>query len=144
MQESDTPIRVESLIEAQRVMARALDIGEWERSMTHSSLLEYLREEAAEFAEAVQQWSDLGSTPDTETALRKELSDLLLQVLFHAELARRRKAFDLDDVAASFVAKMRSRAPYLFEDGCDIVPISEQDRLWGEGKLKERRNGPAT
>lgn len=128
------PIRGDSLVRAQWVMARALEIGEWERSMTHQSLIPYLREEVAEFAEAVEQWEAAGS----EDELLAELSDVLLQVLFHAELARRRGAFDLSDVAAAFEGKMRSRAPYLFDDGEDIVPEAEQVRLWQEGKEREK------
>lgn len=132
---SDTPIRGEGFAAAQWVMARALDIGEWERSMDHRSLIPYLKEEAAEVIEVIET-----DGPDEE--LLKELSDLLLQVLFHAELARRRGAFDMDDVAAAFVKKMESRAPYLFESGNDIVPVAEQERLWAAGKLRESASAP--
>lgn len=134
----NTPIQGAELIQAQQVMRRALDIGEWERSMTHSSLLPYLREEVAEFAEAVEKWEAEGD----EEQLLAELSDVFLQVLFHAELACRRGAFDLDNVAAAFVSKMRSRAPYLFEEGDRIVPIAEQERLWQEGKAREKAQRP--
>ncbi|MFV8380612.1 MazG nucleotide pyrophosphohydrolase domain-containing protein [Corynebacterium hindlerae] len=138
--EGDTPVRVGSLRNAQWLMAQALRVGEWERSMTHETLLPYLREEAAEFADAVAKWS---RTQDdaTETELLNELSDLLLQVLFHAELARRRGSFDLDDVAAAFVSKMHSRAPYLFDGGDDVITIAEQERYWEEGKRREKGIG---
>ncbi|MEJ5997199.1 MazG nucleotide pyrophosphohydrolase domain-containing protein [Corynebacterium sp. H130] len=136
--ESGTQIRGQSLLEAQWVMARALQIGEWERSMDHRSLLPYLREEVVEFEQAVRELDDDAS----EDNLLKELSDILLQVLFHAELARRRDSFDLDDVAAAFVSKMRSRAPYLFEEGDGIISIAEQERLWAEGKAQEKAQRP--
>lgn len=131
-----SPDQGDSLRVAQAVMSRALDIGEWERSQTHDSLLTFLQEEVVEFAEAVSAWSRDPKVGEKD--LCAELSDLLLQVLFHAELAKRRGAFTLDDVADAFVAKMRSRAPYLFEPGTAVVPISEQDRLWAEGKAREK------
>lgn len=120
--------------EAIRVMHAARTRGEWERSMTHEKLLPFLAEEAAEVAEAVTM-----DAPDVE--LKKELSDLLLQVLFHAEIASERGAFDFDDVAAAFVSKMRSRAPYLFDGSVGPVDTATQDRLWAEGKARERGAG---
>ena len=69
--------REDPVYQAQRVMERAYALGEWERSHTHESLLPYLKEEAAEFAEAVK-------TSDDET-VKAELADVFLQVLFHAE-----------------------------------------------------------
>lgn len=133
-----TPIQGAAMVRAQWVMARALEIGEWERTMTHHTLIPYLREEVSEFAEAVEVWGRGGE----EGELLGELSDVLLQVLFHAELARRRGAFDLDDVAEAFVNKMQSRAPYLFEEGDDIIPVAEQERLWQEGKAREKAQRP--
>ena len=50
------------------------------------------------------------------------------------ELAARRGEFDFNDVAASFVAKLAKRAPYLFDGTNDIVPLEEQERLWELGK----------
>lgn len=111
--------------QAQQVMQRARRIGQWEREQTHETLLPYLEEEAAEFAEAVR---------EAPAEMCKELGDVFLQVLFHAEIA---STFSLDDVAASFVTKMRSRAPYLFDGTEDIVDVDEQERLWAEGKRYE-------
>lgn len=108
--------------------------GEWEAAQTHRSLLPYLREEAEEFAEAV-----LDGSSDAD--LVAELGDLLLQVLFHAELAAERGAFDFDDVARSFIVKLRSRAPYLFDGSAGPVDSHTQDRLWEEGKRREARLG---
>ena len=69
--------------------------------------------------------------------MKHELADVLLQVLFHAEIADERGAFDFGDVAAAFVAKMRSRAPYLFDGSTGLVDQATQDRLWAEGKARE-------
>ncbi|MGX4761637.1 MazG nucleotide pyrophosphohydrolase domain-containing protein [Corynebacterium minutissimum] len=120
------------LWQAREVMSKARSIGEWERDQTHDTLLPYLAEESAEFADAVREGA-------SDAELLKELGDVLLQVLFHAEIAARRGAFTLDDVAASFVNKMRSRAPYLFDGTEDVVGVEEQERLWAEGKARESR-----
>ena len=75
-----------------------------------------------------------------EEELLKELGDVLLQVLFHAEIAARRGAWDFTDVAASFVAKMRSRSPYLFDGTEGVIDTEEQERLWAEGKAREQES----
>ena len=129
-------IRVPSLedpvYQATRVMHAARTRGEWEQAMTHTSLLPYLREEAAELAEAIEQQA-------SEEELLKELADVLLQVLFHSEIASERGAFSFPDVAGAFVSKMRSRAPYIFDGSSGPVDIETQDRLWAEGKAREKR-----
>lgn len=116
---------------ARRVMHAARSLGEWEAAQTHESLLPYLEEESREFTEAVR-----AGASDEE--LKKELGDVFLQVLFHAEIASRRSAFDLSQVAQSFVDKMRSRAPYLFDGTTEMVEKSRQDELWALGKQNER------
>lgn len=128
------PSRHDPVAEAVAVMSRARSIGEWESGHTHASLLPYLQEESREFAEAVARWESSGD----EHQLLAELGDVLLQVLFHSEIAARRGAFTFADVAASFVAKMRSRSPYLFDGTTGTVPTAEQDRLWRKGKKNEK------
>lgn len=140
---TEVPASVMDEIEdAVALMARALRQGEWEQEMTHQSLLPFLREETEELAQiirALESAEKSGETPQwLEQELCKELSDVLLQVLFHAEIANRRGAFDIGHVAGAFVAKLRSRAPYLFESVERQVPKNEQDRLWAEGKEQER------
>lgn len=122
--------------EACRVMARSLDVGEWERAQTHESLLPYLVEETREYAAAVESWR--AGDERSEAELKSELGDLLLQVLFHAELAKRRGAFTFDDAAQSFVDKMQARAPYLFDGTDEVVGTARQEELWAEGKRAER------
>lgn len=122
--------RLTHVAEAIGVMRRAVGLGEWEQSQTHESLIPYLREETEEFIEAVEE-----GAPEGE--LLKELGDVFLQVLFHAEIAARRGAWDFGDVAASFVTKMRSRSPYLFNGSKGIVSTEEAERLWAEGKARE-------
>lgn len=126
--------RVDSLADpvyqATRTMHAARRRGEWEQEMTHQSLLPYLREEAEEVADAIE-----GGLPSD--ALKSELADLLLQILFHAEIASEGGAFDFAGVADAFVQKMRRRAPYLFDGSTGLVDKATQDRLWAEGKAQE-------
>ncbi|MER6946392.1 MazG family protein [Nonomuraea sp. NPDC000554] len=75
----------------------------WDRKQTHESLVPYLLEEAYEVLETIEQ----GDYP----ALREELGDLLLQVVFHARVA---EGFDMDDVAAGIVEKLVRRHPHVF------------------------------
>ncbi|WP_350338230.1 MazG nucleotide pyrophosphohydrolase domain-containing protein [Corynebacterium sp. MSK297] len=124
---------------ARQVMQRARDIGEFELLQTHKTLVPYLREEVAELADVIESAETNSDIDDGQ--LVRELGDVLLQLLFHAELGRRRQAFSLDDVAASFIAKMRSRAPYLFDGTSTVVSQEDQDRLWAEGKRAEQARG---
>lgn len=127
-------IRVPSLADpvyqATRTMHAARTRGEWEQSMTHETLVPYLIEETGELAEEI-------TNPTSEAHLQKELSDVLLQVLFHAEIASERGAFTFADVAQAFVDKMKSRAPYLFDGSTHPITTAEQERLWAEGKARE-------
>jgi XTP/dITP diphosphohydrolase len=125
--------RKDSVGQAVHAMERALRFGEWEQGQTHESLIPYLQEETAEFIEAVEQ-------SHSEQELCSELGDLFLQVLFHAEIASRRGAFDFQDVAQSFVNKLRSRSPYFFDGSDRLVPVEEQEHFWALGKENERKN----
>src|SRR5437764_6823877 len=82
---------------------------EWDAAQTHESLRPYLIEEAYEVDDAIRSAND--------QALREELGDLLLQVLFHSVVAEERGAFDFGDVTEGFLAKMKSRHPHLYEGG---------------------------
>ena len=124
-------IRAESLDDpiwqARKLMARARRVGQWEASQTHESLVPFLEEEVQEFIDAVRS----GDSAE----MKKELSDVFLQVLFHSEVA---PTFDLDDVAQAFIDKMMSRSPYLTDPDVEWVDVNTQDRLWQEGKNRER------
>ncbi|MGI5286831.1 MazG family protein [Nonomuraea polychroma] len=85
------------------VMDRLRTECPWDRKQTHESLVPYLLEEAYEVLETIEQ----GDYP----ALREELGDLLLQVVFHARVA---DGFDMDDVAAGIVEKLVRRHPHVF------------------------------
>lgn len=103
----------------------ALRVGcPWDAEQTHRSLVTYLVEEAAEVVEAIETGSDAD--------LVEELGDLLLQVVFHAEIARTEGRFDIDDVARGIADKLVARHPYVFGDGA--VP----DDLMGSWEARKR------
>jgi MazG family protein len=97
---------------------------DWDAAQTHESLRPYLIEEAYEVDDALR----VGD----EAALREELGDLLLQVLFHSVIAEEHGAFDLHDVAASLIAKMRRRHPHLYGNGAR--------ESWETLKAKKRKS----
>ncbi len=81
----------------------------WDARQTHRSLARYLVEETYEMLEAIEL--------DDSTALREELGDVLLQVLFHARIAAEApgsEAFDIDDVARGLQEKLVTRHPHVF------------------------------
>jgi tetrapyrrole methylase family protein/MazG family protein len=90
------------------IMARLRAEGgcEWDRAQTHESLRQYLVEETHEVIDAIRQ-----GDPDP---LCEELGDLLLQILFHAQIASEIEQFDISDVIASISGKMIRRHPHVF------------------------------
>ncbi len=102
----------ESLGEALALMRDLRKRCEWDAAQTHESLRPYLLEEAYEVDDAIRAGDD--------GLLREELGDLLLQVLFHSVVAEERDAFDLHDVARSFIAKMKARHPHLYGEGARV------------------------
>jgi XTP/dITP diphosphohydrolase len=92
----------------------------WDAEQTHHSLVPYLIEEAYEAAEALESGDAI--------AVREELGDVLLQVVFHARMAQEGadQPFDVDDVAAGIVAKLVRRHPHVFAAQA-AVPDSSDD-----------------
>jgi XTP/dITP diphosphohydrolase len=118
------------LLDAVAVMDRLRVSCPWDREQTHESLVPYLLEEAYEAVETVET-GDLA-------ALRGELGDVLLQVLFHARIAAERPdGFTVDDVADALAAKLIRRHPHVFAS----VSVSSADDVsanWEEIKKAER------
>ncbi len=105
----------------------------WDAAQTHESIKPYLIEETYELVEAIDKKNEAG--------MREELGDLLLQVVFHAEMAKERGAFDIGDVADAISAKMISRHPHVFAGATFDTPeaVLQQwtDRKREEGKFRE-------
>lgn len=115
-----------------RVMARlrAPDGCPWDREQTHRSLRPYLLEEAYEALEAVEE--------EDWARLCDELGDVLLQVVFHAQLASERGDFGIEDVCEKIVTKLKRRHPHVFSDQVADTPDEVIDR-WE--KLKRQEEG---
>ena len=109
----------------------------WDAEQTHASLLQYLVEECYELYDAVES----GDRP----AMREELGDVLLQVLFHARVAAEvGDGLDVDAVASELVTKLVGRHPHVFPgpEGIDterIETAERQEHRWEELKRAEKR-----
>ncbi|HET6725847.1 MAG TPA: nucleoside triphosphate pyrophosphohydrolase [Gammaproteobacteria bacterium] len=101
----------------------------WDREQTFRSIAPYTIEEAYEVAEAAEQ--------DDAEALKDELGDLLLQVVFHARMAEEAGLFDFDAVANGLCDKLVQRHPHVFGDQT-IESAEAQTRAWEEQKAAER------
>jgi XTP/dITP diphosphohydrolase len=104
----------------------------WDREQTHETLIPYLREEAEEFIAAVR-------SGDREH-MREELGDILLQVMFHSELAEREGAFTIEDVIGGLIDKLTRRHPHVFA-GTVVGSSREVVENWNRIKAGERRRG---
>ncbi len=104
----------------------------WDREQTHRSIRKYVIEEAYEVAEAIDR--------DDPHELCGELGDLLLQVVFHAEMAREAGRFTIEDVCRRISEKMRRRHPHVFGD-VEVVDAAEVVRNWEAIKAGERGAG---
>jgi len=122
-----------SLPEVERlvaVMSRLREACPWDAQQTHRTLVQYLIEETAETIEAIES--------DDPDHLREELGDLLLQVVFHAEIAAEGDpGFGLDDVARGIADKLVARHPYVFataEVPSDLLYTWEQRKAVEKGR----------
>ena len=117
-----------------RLMARlrAPDGCPWDRKQTHESLKPYLLEEAYEVLETIDK--------QDEGKLREELGDLLLQILFHAQIAAERKAFSVEDVMRLLADKLVRRHPHVFDqqEGGTLTPDQVYSN-WEQIKKSERQ-----
>jgi MazG family protein len=101
----------------------------WDREQTHASLRAGLIEEAYEVVEAINTGDDAN--------LREELGDLLLQSVFHAQIAAEEGRFDFDDVARGIVEKLIRRHPHVFgAERC--ADSAEVLRKWDDIKRAEK------
>ena len=101
----------------------------WDREQDHRSLRPCLLEETYEVLEAIDR--------DDPDALRQELGDLLLQVIFHAQLAEEAGRFDIGDVVQGLREKLVARHPHVFGDSSADTP-GEVLHQWDSLKRQER------
>jgi tetrapyrrole methylase family protein/MazG family protein len=99
----------------------------WDREQTHLSLRPYLIEETYEVLEAID--------GDDAPKLCEELGDLLLQIVFHSQVARENGRFDIEDVIAGIIAKLIRRHPHVFGD---VKVKDSRDVLAGWERVKQQ------
>lgn len=104
----------------------------WDKHQTHHSLKKYLREETREVLEAIAQ-KDIHH-------LKEELGDLLLQIVFHAQIAKENGEFTIDDVIQTLIRKLKRRHPHVFSK-VKVKNAAEVIANWNKIKLKERNQG---
>ncbi len=104
----------------------------WDADQTHESLIPHLIEEAYEVAEAARS-GDMAH-------LKEELGDLLLQPVFHAEIASERGGFTLDDIARNITEKLIRRHPHVFGDAT-VEGSADVLKQWEEIKRAEKGGG---
>jgi tetrapyrrole methylase family protein/MazG family protein len=110
------------------VMARLRRGCPWDREQTHESLVPYLVEETHEVVEAIEGHSD--------NELCEELGDLLLQIVFHSQLATERGKFSIADVVDGLANKMIRRHPHVFGDQA-VSSVAEVWQNWDQLKALE-------
>ena len=123
----------EAFAELVRIMERLRAPGgcPWDREQTRESIKPYVIEEAYEVAEAIED--------NNIDELRAELGDLLLQVVFHAEMAREEGLFTVEEVVRGIIEKLIRRHPHVFGD-TEVKDSAEVLRNWTRIKAEERKD----
>lgn len=113
------------------IMARLRGEGgcPWDRKQTRESLKPYLIEEAYEVLETIEAQDD--------PKLKEELGDVLLQVLFHAQIGRERNTFTIEDVLETLADKLIRRHPHVFGD-TKVSSAEEVVHRWEDIKRREK------
>jgi len=102
----------------------------WDRRQNHKSLVKYLFEESREVKSAVEKkdWKNL----------EEELGDILLQVVFHAQVAKENGSFDIKDIISTLIQKLIRRHPHVF-GGKKLKTPEEVIRQWDKIKRSEKK-----
>ncbi|MEO7425302.1 MAG: nucleoside triphosphate pyrophosphohydrolase [Fibrobacteria bacterium] len=103
----------------------------WDKKQTHRSLLNFLIEESYEYIDAVEN--------DDKANMREELGDVLLQVVFHAQLAQEAGDFDFAEVVQGISDKLVRRHPHVFGE-LKLDSAESVEQKWDELKKAEKAN----
>lgn len=128
MTHKSTHIVLDSLLEIMHAL-RAPNGCPWDAEQTPESLTPYILEEACELIDAIE-----GGNPEL---IQDELGDLLLQVVFQAQIFKERNQFDFHDVATGIADKLIRRHPHVFDRSHTKVHTSELDQQWESIKQSE-------
>ena len=103
----------------------------WDKEQTHESLCKNMIEECNEAIDAIHE--------KNMDALKEELGDVLLQVVFHAKIAQKAGSFTMNDVINGLINKLISRHSHIFGNDVGTVKTAEDAlKLWRTNKEKER------
>lgn len=127
------PAATGSLTDLLALMARLRQDCPWDKKQDNHSLIPYVIEETYELAEAIQQ--------DDDADIQGELGDVLLQVVFHAQLYAEQGRFDMSDIIATLQQKLIRRHPHVFDK--NNLPDDEAvKQRWDEIKAEENAGKP--
>lgn len=101
----------------------------WDKRQTHRTLIPCLKEETKEFIDALESGNF--------THIKEELGDILLQVMFHSQIASKQNKFDIEDVIESLITKLVRRHPHVFGD-VKVKSARQIIRNWNKIKLQEK------
>jgi MazG family protein len=101
----------------------------WDLEQDHSSLIPYLEEESQELIKAIES--------NDSDGIKEELGDVLLQVIFHSQIAHENKEFDFYDVVKNLKQKLIRRHPYVFDKSKKHTK-EEQKAMWEKIKRAEK------
>lgn len=104
----------------------------WDRVQNHDTLKRYLLEETYELIEAIEN--------KDPKSIKEELGDLILQIVFHSQIAKEQGNFDINDVIDSIIQKMIGRHPHVFGEAEFKTP-EEVLNQWDERKKEEGKLG---
>jgi nucleoside triphosphate diphosphatase len=127
-------IDLEPIVALRKIMQRLRNKEQgcpWDVQQSFASIAPYTIEEAYEVADAISR-QDFAN-------LREELGDLLLQIIFHSQMASEAKLFDFNDVVRGINEKMIRRHPHVFA-GLTVADADEQTRRWNALKRAEKAN----
>lgn len=119
---------VNNLVEIMEIL-RSKEGCPWDIKQTHDSLKPYLIEESYEVLDAIDKKDDL--------LLAEELGDLLLQVIFHSQIAKERNAFSIEEVIQGICEKLLYRHPHVFK-GVKAETSDEAVSTWEQQKRQEK------
>src|SRR5690242_1342140 len=104
----------------------------WDREQSHMTLRRHAIEEVYELIDAIETHDD--------HEMAEELGDLLLQVVFHCQLARERGAFDFEQVARHITEKLIRRHPHVFGS----LKVKDVDQVWANWEKIKRAEKQGT
>jgi len=129
--QSDAPKTIDDLLEIMAALRAPVTGCPWDLEQNFQTIAPYTIEEAYEVADAIAR--------DDLVDLNEELGDLLLQVVYHAQMAEEVGAFDFSDVVSGISRKMVRRHPHVFGNE-DVRAAVDVKGLWERVKAEERRD----